>query len=110
MLAPVLRPLLPVTWPEMITVVFWVKRGPSNRVELVITHCGACRSCLNHATDEAKSANLMGSSINQVANEYRRSFGMTPNATTFSVPHLLEQGFEAVGLTVDIPNYVMRDH
>src|SRR5882757_8730442 len=84
----------------------WIRRHPRDRVEFMISHDALGGPCSHHRSYQLNRSQLLGTAIDQIAHENRRSIRMTPSAGALLIAHMPKQRDQLVVLTMHIADNV----
>jgi hypothetical protein len=84
-----------------------IGRCPRDGVELVVAHRGARGSGVHHCADQFERPKLAWSTIHKIAHENCSPARMPPRPMSILIAEFMEQGFQPVGMAVNVTNNVL---
>ncbi len=94
---------------QVFTGLQWVRRGPGDRVELMVAHDRQRFAGLNHGTHDAHYLQLLGPAVDVVAQKQSLAGRVPPDTVGFRVAQPVKQPLQGFGVAVDIANDVVHD-
>jgi hypothetical protein len=86
-----------------------IRSHPRYRIELMIAENAPSRTGLHHLPHQANGLELLRSAVDQIADKYSSTLGVTPNAGRLGITEHAQEGSKLVEFTVDIA-YDVKTH